>query len=29
MATAQNMTEHINYIKILAQHLSAIDHEIA
>lgn len=29
MATAQNMTEHINYIKILAQHLSEIDHEIA
>lgn len=29
MATAQNMTEHINYIKTLAQHLSAIDDEIA
>ena len=28
MVTDQNMTEHINYIKTLAEHLSAIGHEI-
>ena len=28
MVTDQNMTKHINYMKTLAEHLSAIDHEI-
>ena len=28
MVTGQNMTEHINYIKNLAEHLNAIDDEI-
>ena len=29
MVTGQNMTEHINYIKTLAEHLSAIGNETA
>lgn len=29
MVTGQNMTNHINYIKTLTEHLSTIDDEIA